>query len=403
MIIYRGYQYELDPNNHQRTLLAKHAGCARFVYNWGLEQRIKFFYQETGKNRFTNYCKQLRELTQLKKTEFSWMYELSSRAPQEALEDLDRAFANFRRGRKKVVKIGFPKFKKNGHHESFRLKGTIKIFEKKVQLPKLGRLRLKEKPRILGRILSATVSRKADHWFVSFCVEQDMPVPSPNEGPTIGVDLGITKLATLSDDIIFENPKSLHRNLRKLRRLSKQLSRKQKGSKNRLKATIRLARKYWRVRNIRVDSLHKVTTYLAKNHSQIIIENLNVQGLMKNKRLSRAISDVGFFEFRRQLEYKTQWYGSQLMLAPRFFPSSKRCSRCGTIKHKLALSERVFLCESCGLSLSRDLNAAKNLVAASWAETLNACLEMGGYRPLTGQCPSMKQEPNTTRNRILDG
>ena len=402
MIFYRGYQYALDPNNHQRTLLAKHAGCARFAYNWGLEQRIKLFSQKTGKNRFTSYYKQSRELNRLKKSEFSWMYELSKCAPQEALEDLERAFANFWRGRKKGVKIGFPKFKKKGHHESFRLKGTIKIFEKEVQLPRLGRIRLKEKPEILGRILSATVSRKADHWFVSFCVEQEIPIPSPINGPSIGVDLGINKLATLSDGSVFENPRSLHQNLRKLRRLAKQLSKKEKGLKNRRKAIIRLARKYWRVRNIRVDILHKITTYLANNHSQIFIEDLYVQGLMKNKRLSREISDVGFFEFRRQLEYKTQWYGSQLIIAPRFFPSSKRCSNCGEKKHNLALSEQVFRCDSCGLSLDRDFNAAKNLVAASWAETLNACHEMGGYRPLFGQCPSMKQEPNASRNKVLD-
>jgi putative transposase len=256
---------------------------------------------------------------------------------------------------------------------------------------------LKEKPKIQGRIISATVSRKADRWFVSVCVERKIPIPSPVTGPRIGVDLGIKSSATFSDGTKIENPQALVKKLQKLKRLSQQVARKKKGSHNRRKAIIRLARLYWRISNIRMDVIHKLTTYLAKNHSQIVIENLCVKGLMKNKRLSRAIADIGFNEFSRQLEYKTKWYGSEVVIVSQFFPSSKRCSRCGHTKAELSLSERVFNCDECGLKLDRDENAAKNLVAASWAETINACLETGGYRSSLDQCLLMKQEPNTTK------
>jgi putative transposase len=396
MLIYKAYHIELDPNNRQRTHLAKHAGCARFAFNWGLEERIRRYQMKTGKERFTNAIEQHRKLNQLKLTEFPWMYEVSKCAPQSALQDLDKAFLHFRRGLKNGCRIGFPKFKKKGCNDRFRLTGTIKVMGKFIQLPRLGKLRLKEVPTILGRIINATVSRKANRWFVSICVKQDIPKPSPVLGPRIGVDLGVSSVATLSNGTEFKNHRGLTSKLRKLKKLSRQVSRKRKGSQNRRKAVIRLARLHWRISNIRKDVLHKITTYLSKNHSQIVIEDLCVKGLMQNKQLSRVIADVGFFEFRRQMEYKTKWYGSQLILAPRFFPSTKRCSRCGNSKDELSLSDREFRCESCGLKMNRDLNAANNLVAASWSETENACLEVGGCRSLRDQCPSMKQEPNTT-------
>ncbi|MFX1510887.1 MAG: RNA-guided endonuclease InsQ/TnpB family protein [Promethearchaeota archaeon] len=395
MLVYQAYRYELDPNNRQRTHMAKHAGCARFAYNWGLVERIRRYETKKGKERFTNSIEQHKELNQLKLSKFPWMYEVSKCAPQAALQDLEKAFHNFRRGLKNRTRIGFPKFKKKGVNDSFRLEGTIKVIGKVIQLPRLGKIRLKEIPAISGRILNATVSRKADRWFVSICVKQERVNPSPVLGPKIGVDLGIHSLATLSNGIAYENPRALASKLRKLKKLSRQVSRKSRGSRNRRKAVIRLAKLHWRISNIRKDVLHKITSYLAKNHNQIMIEDLCVKGLIKNRSLSRAITDVGFFEFRRQLEYKTKWYGSELIVAPRFFPSSKRCSSCGFTKKELSLYTRYFRCEVCGLELNRDLNAAINLVAAGWAETENACLEVGGCRPLRGQCPSMKQEPNT--------
>jgi putative transposase len=217
------------------------------------------------------------------------------------------------------------------------------------------------------------------------------------------VDLGVKSLATLSTGEAIKNPRPLIKQLQKIKRFSRSISRKQKGSNNRRKAIIKLARLHWRITNLRMDTLHKLSTYLAKNHSQIVIEDLYVKGLVQNKRISKEIHDVGFYELRRQLEYKTKWYGSKLELAPRFFPSSKRCSNCGRIKSELKLSKRLFICESCNFRIDRDYNAALNLVAASWAETENACRETGGCRPITGQCLSMMQEPNTIKAADLCG
>jgi putative transposase len=385
----RSFRYELDPNNRQRTLLAKHAGCARFAYNWGLEQRIRRFHSKTGKARFPSAFDQHRELNRLKRVHFPWMYEVSKCAPQEALRDLERAFKNFWCGRKTGEDIGFPKYKKKGRHDSFRLTGTIHVFAKTIQLPCLGRLRLKEAPRIQGRILSATVTRKVNRWFVSFALEETRPIPSIVSGPIIGVDLGIHNLATLSDGTKLRNPRPLKRKLRKLRRLSRTFNRCQQNSCNRRKILHRLAKLHWCIANTRIDTLHKLTTYLAKNHSRIGIEGLYVKGMLQNRRLSREVADVGFSLFLRQLEYKTEWYGSQLVVAPRFFPSSKRCSRCGYIKPSLSLRERVFHCGNCGLVIDRDLNASYNLewVAASSAGTINACLETGRNSPLKGVLP----------------
>jgi len=399
MLINRAYRYELDPNNIQRSSLAQHAGVARFAYNWGLEQRIARYKNNQGDDRFTDAIKQHKLLTSLKKTEFSWMYETSKCAPQEALRDLHRAFQNFYRGLKSGKKTGFPRFKRRGIRDSFRLYGTIRFHERAIQLPRIGKIRIKEKRKCYycGRILSVTVRRRATRWFVSVTVEEDILDPQPVRGAPVGVDLGVKTLATLSDGTTFENPRALGRRLRKLRQLNKSVSRKEKGSKNREKAKLRLAKMYLKTFNIRQDTLHKLATYLAKSHSKVIIEDLLVSGMMRNRRLARVIADVGFYEFRRQLEYKCQWYGSELVIASRTFPSSKMCSQCGHRKKELSLSEREYHCELCGLEIDRDLNAALNLVAVSLPETLNACGEE--VRLLADslnlqRAASMKQEPN---------
>jgi len=325
MLINRAYRYELDPNNIQRSSLAQHAGVARFAYNWGLEQRIKQYKNNQGDDRFTDAMKQHKLLNSLKKTEFSWMYETSKCAPQESLRDLHRAFKNFYRGLKKGQKIGFPRFKRRGIRDNFRLTGTIRFHERAIQLPRIGKIRIKEKRKSYynGRILSTTVRRRANRWFVSVTVEEEIKDPQPVRGAPVGVDLGVKTLATLSDGSTFANPRALGRRLRKLRQLSKSLSRKKKGSKNREKARLRLAKMYLKIFNIRQDTLHKLTTYLAKSHSEVVIEDLLVSGMMKNRRLARVIQDMGFYEFRRQLEYKCGWYGSELVVVSRTFPSSR--------------------------------------------------------------------------------
>ncbi|MHA2146101.1 MAG: RNA-guided endonuclease InsQ/TnpB family protein [Candidatus Thorarchaeota archaeon] len=400
MLVRKAYRFELDPNNSQRSSLLQHAGVARFVFNWGLEQRITLYKSNQGNERFTDAMKQHKLLTKLKKTHFPWMYECSKCAPQESLRDLNKAFMNFYRGLKTGKRIGFPRFKRKGVHDSFRLYGIIRFEGRMLQLPRIGKIRVKEKRESYhdGRILSVTVKRRADRWFASITAEVEIDEPTPIEGPTVGVDLGVRILATLSDGTNFSNPKSLGKHQKKLRKLSKNLSRKQKGSKNHDKARLTLARMYLKTSNIRQDTLHKLTTYLAKNHSKIVIEDLNVSGMMKNRRLARAIADVGWYEFRRQLDYKCKWYGSQLTIAPKFFPSLKICSNCGNKKEELSLSKREYICEVCGIRVDRDLNAACNLVTVSLPETQNACGEdvrlVANPSGFVKKQTSAKQEPN---------
>ena len=363
MLINRAYRYELDPNVQQRILLAKHAGAARFAYNWGLARRIAL-YDESKQS--TNAIAQHKELNALKKTEFPWMYEVSKCAPQEALRNLDNTFRNFFRGIKEGRKVGFPRFKKKGSNDSCRFSKNIRVHDHHVQLPRLGPVRLKEIPAVEGHILSATVRREADRWFVSIAVEAEIPDPKPVDGPTVGIDVGLTTFATLSSGEKIDAPKPLAKALRRLKRLSRRLSRKQKGSKNRKKAQMRLARLHRRIRNIRRDFLHKFTTELAKTKSVIVVEDLNVKGMMRNHKLARYIADASWSEMKRQLGYKTVWYGSRLVLADRWYPSSKLCSSCGHKMDKMPLHVRPWTCPKCGVIHDRDENASVNLDALAF-------------------------------------
>lgn len=373
MKIHKGYKTELKLNNKQKTLCIKSAGVARFAYNWGLNQKKIAMGTES---KIPKYPELNRRLNTSKKSDFPWMYEVSKCCPQEALANLENAFNNFFTKRTR-----FPKFKskKNGIG-AFRLKGTIKVTENTIQLPRLGKLRLKQCGYLPTdiKILSATVSEKAGRWFVSICVEEEASgiIPNKDKYDIVGMDFGIKTLATISDGTIFANPKPLRKNLKKLKRLNRNLSKKKKGSNNRNKAKKKLARLHFKISNIRKDTLHKMTTTLAKNKRVIGIENLSVSKMLKNKRLSREISDVGFFECRRQLEYKGSWYGCSIIVADRFFPSSKTCSVCGTINNELNLKDRKWDC-ICGKHHDRDFNASCNLenIAAGSTEIKNACEE----------------------------
>jgi len=372
LIVLRAYKTELDLNNKQRTCLAKHAGTARFAYNWGLARKIEAY--KAGRKTPTAIDLH-RKLNALKKTDFPWMYEVSKCAPQEALRNLDKAFANFfhRVALKKAGmftgKVGFPKFKsKKLGKGSFRLTGTIKVFEKSIQLPRLGRLRLKEHGYLplQAKINSATVSEHAGRWFVSVQVEEEVEIKKA-QGSPVGVDLGIKTMAVCSDSREFENPKALRKSLKKLRRAQRELSRRHYGGKNREKSRRKVARLHYRIANIRSDAIHKATSSIVaktkpkeQRPSVVVIEDLSVENLLKNHHLARAISDVGFFEFRRQVTYKTAWNGETLLLADRFFPSSKLCSACGEINDNLTLNDREWTCD-CGAIHDRDRNAAINL------------------------------------------
>lgn len=367
MNILRAYKTELDLNNRQETACARHAGAARYAYNWGLARKLEAY--RSGQ-KVPTAIDLHRELNALKKTELSWMYEVSKCAPQEALRNLDQAYAHFfRRVREKKagkkVKAGFPRFKsKKRGPGSFRLTGAIHVFEAAIQLPRLGRLRLKESgylPAKGAKVLSATVSERAGRWFVSVQVEMEIPDPVENTGPVAGIDLGVLRMATVSDGSRIENPQALRNSLRKIKRLQRVVSRRQKGSANRRKAVARLARAHLRVANIRKDALHQTTSLLAKTKSAVVLEDLNVGGMLQNHHLAQAISDVGMYEFRRQMTYKGKWYGCRVFLADPYFPSSKRCSCCGQVKPAMELGQRTYVCDVCGQVSDRDLNAAMNL------------------------------------------
>jgi putative transposase len=408
LTVIRAYKTELDLNDRQTTACKQHAGAARYAYNWGLARKQEA-YQATGKN--PSAIDLHRELNALKKSELSWMYEVSKCAPQEALRNLDTAFAQFfrrcqlKREGKVTGKVGYPlrKTKKRGLG-SFRLTGSIVVFSDAIQLPRLGRVRLKERGYLPGptsgaRILSATVSEQAGHWYVSVQVEQEQAVPV-NTGPVVGVDLGVKTLATLSDGTAEPNPRHLKQCLRKIKRVQRAVTRKRKGSHNRRKAVRKLAALHCTIARQRANTLHQLTSRLAKTKSVIVIEDLNVAGMLKNHHLAQAISDVGFAEFRRQLLYKSLWYSSRVVVVSRWEPSSKTCSACGWVDADLVLSDRVFQCQNslCGRVLGRDLNAAINLaeLAGSSSDSQNACGggSAGRGREAAVKLPAVKQEPN---------
>ena len=377
MMTNQAYRYELQLTRGQLSSLRQHAGAARFAYNWGLQERIRIFKENEGNDRFVSSIDQHKGWNVWKRVNAPWWTEVSKCAPQEALRNLDSAFKNFWRGRKSGHKVGFPKFKKRGVHDSFSFTGSLKILGKrKIQLPRLGKVRTKESTeKFKGRILSATVSREADRWYVNFSVEVERPDPKPIVGPIVGVDVGLTHFATLSDGTQIDAPKPLKENLGRLQKRSRRHSRKQKGSNNRRKSSMSLSRLHRRIKNQRKDFLHKLSTSLARTKWAIVVEDLNVSGMSKNRRLSRSIMDSGWSEFRRMLKYKTVWYGSKLVIADRFYPSSKTCSVCGSKKDSLALSDRVFKCEPCGAGIDRDLNAARNLAKLCTGSSpgINAC------------------------------
>lgn len=365
MLIHKSQKFELDPTNNQKTLFLRYAGAARFAWNWSLARRIARFHSKEGKEKFTNSFEEHKALVKLKQKEFDWMYEVSKCAPQEALRNLDKAFSSFWKRRKEGV--GFPKFKsRHKSKKSFSLTDRVTLRERAIRLSKIGKVSIKEKAKGIfpKKIGIATIFEQAGRWFVSFPVEVEIAEPKKPTGGIVGIDLGITTFATLSSENKFEKiegPNSLKRSLRLLRVRSKAHSRKKKGSKNRKKATRRLANLHYKIANQRRDFLHKLTTRLAKTKPIIVIEDLIVRNMVRNEKLSRRIVDQSWGEFRRQLEYKTKWYSSELVIADRFFPSSKMCSNCFAILLKLPLSVRNWKCPLCDKEHDRDENASKTL------------------------------------------
>lgn len=367
----------LDLNNKQKTYMAKACGAARFAYNWALHEWKSMYklYKEDNSNPCPNEGLLRKKLNSIKRKEFPWMLDITKSAVQMAIIHLGIAYKRFF---KKISK--YPKPKKKGHHDSFTITNEqFKVKGDKLWIPKLGWVRLAEELRFDGKLMSATISRKAEQWFVSFQIEvsneQYYAENQSYNGNVIGVDLGINTLATLSNGDKYQAPKPLKNNLKKLKQLQKNLSRKQKGSKNRVKARNKLAKLHLRISNIRNDCLNKLTTKLVEKYDIIVIENLNVKGMMSNHKLARAISDLGFYTFKSMLQYKAHRYGKQVIIADRYFASSKLCSDCGHKLESLPLSIREWNCPNCGCVHDRDINAAINLRNLAGSSSVIVCGE----------------------------
>jgi len=391
------HKIALTPNNVQATYFARAAGTARFAYNWALaewQRQYEACKTDTALPKPSQMALR-RQLNGIKGEQFPWMLEVTKNAPQMAIIQLGAAFKNFFAGRTK-----YPKFRKKGLHDRFSLTNDqFSIDGSRIRIPHLGWVRMRETLRFTGKIMSATVSRVADKWFVSITVDtpDDSRLPKAENQGAVGVDLGVSALATLSTGEIVTGPKAHKALLSRLRRLSRGLSRKVKGSENRKQAKLKLARLHARIGNVRSDGLHQLTTELTRRFHTIGIEHLNVRGMVKNRHLSRAVSDMGFFEFRRQLDYKAAQRGGMIVVADRWYPSSKTCSACGHRLETLSLSVRDWTCPECGSVHDRDVNAAINLRNLAVSSTVSACGEEGSGlgRKLKAKPASVKQESSS--------
>lgn len=366
------HRIALDLNNEQATYMARAAGTARFAYNWALAQWKAQYeaHKADASQPKPSEAALRRQLNAAKREQFPWMLDVTKNAPQMAIIQLGTAFKNFFAGRAK-----YPQFRKKGMHDRFSLSNDqFRVEDSRIRIPNLGWVRMRECLRFSGKIISATVSRTADRWFVSITVDtQHIPEPIAIENQeAVGVDLGVSALATLSNGEVITGPKALKTLLARLQRLSRNLSRKVKGSNNRKKAKLKLAKLHARISAIRQDALHQLTTTLTRRYRYIGIEDLNVKGMLKNRRLARSIADMGFFEFRRQLQYKAAIAGATVVVANRWFASSKTCSGCGHKLDKLPLSLRSWACPSCQTEHDRDVNAAQNLKHLAVSPTVTA-------------------------------
>ena len=388
MSAYEAVKVRLDPTPRQLRLLASHAGAARFAYNAGLAH-VKDMLENGEPPDWSHYSlvywwnANKDTLAVNPDTGVVWWSQNSKEAYNMALRDLARGLSNWsksRKGQRKGKRVGFPRFKSKNTAMRFAYSTGFTAPTSSdpygLKLPRIGRVHCMENvyKRVDGaRLVRISVSCRAGRWYASLTVEREPSTACRPQRGTVGVDLGVKHLATLSDGTVIPNPRALDARLKALRKAQQALSRKTKGSARREKAKERVARLHARVTDMRMDAINKATTMIARTYSTVCIEDLNVAGMVKNHRLARSVSDASLGEFRRQLEYKTARTGAVLRVVDRWYPSSKTCSNCGTVKAKLSLSERVYRCDVCGLSMDRDLNAAINLmVAGSAPETVNA-------------------------------
>ena len=354
----RGYKYRAYPNSNQRAFFQKCFGCCRFVFNHYLSYRKKAW---DARHESVSYPDTSRDLTHVLKKENPWLKEADSIALQQSLRHLDTAYSNFFQKRS-----GYPKFRSKRGAQSYRtmnVNGSLRISKRAIRVSKAGWVKIRNSRDFDGRIISATISQAVSgKYYISLQVEEEYVI-LPNDGGVIGLDAGIKVLYTDSFARYVENPKTLAKHEKRLKRLQRSMSRKRRGSKNREKARKRLAIEHEKVASIRNDFQHKETYRLANENQVVCVEDLNVRGMMKNHRLAKSISDVSWSEFYRKLEYKLEDRGGILVKVPRTFPSSQLCFNCGSRNHAVKdLSIRTWRCPVCGEVLGRDTNAAINIL-----------------------------------------
>jgi len=355
-----GYKYRFYPTEEQKTLLSSIFGCTRFAYNWFLNFRSNR-YKNTGTD--LNYNEASAWWTIVKGFDtHEWLNEVASTPTQQALRHCDAAFKKFFNKESE-----YPVFKKKGGDQSATFVASNFNFDsssKQLKLMGLGILNIRWHRSFQGKVSGVTITKNsANHYFVSFHTVVGKE-PLPKTGSSVGIDLGLKDLVVCSDGTKVPNPKFLARAMKQLRHLQREFSRKKKGSNRRSKARLKLAKAHERVSNIRKDFLHRLTLWIVKTFDLIKMEDLNVKGMLKNHKLALAISDVGWGMFKKFLDYKCEWYGKQLGMIDRFFPSSKMCHCCGHINEDLTLADREWVCPRCGMHLDRDINAAINILNA---------------------------------------